>query len=291
MMNRRHSFQAMGTRQIVDIRGTRFLPLVRPFRVVSLVPSWTETLFHLGLTQREVVGRTDYCIHPKDGVAKVETLGGPKNPNLGRIFKLDPDLIIADREENRIEDVERIDRHWGVSRVMVTWPRTVNHALEDVENLGVLVGAEDEARLLVDRVRSLRASLVREDRGTVAFVIWQDPLMVATRETYIGDLLETLGYRNVFDRSTTVDLGGAGSPSYPVVSLESLIRRRPDAIFLSTEPFPFRRKHAAQIRADLGGLDSDYARRLDVRIVNGEYFSWYGSRMVAAFRYFARKRS
>lgn len=278
----------MKNEEIIDIRGVPFQPLQKPFRVVSLVPSWTETLFYLGLTEEEILGRTDYCIHPRARVGDIEKLGGPRDPDLERIFELDPDVIIVDREENRKEDVERIDMHWVVSRVFVTGPTTVNNALNNVEQFGSLFNTQDRARELIENVRSWVVRLIREDRGTVVYLVWQDPLIAASRETYIGDVLETLGYKNVLDRSTMADLNQEGSMSYPIVALELLIRHRPDAIFLSTEPFPFRRRHVGRLRSRLYQLDPEYAERVDIRIVNGEYFSWYGSRMIPAFRYFVR---
>lgn len=275
---------------IVDIRGVPFQPLEKPFSIVSLVPSWTETLFYLGLTGEEILGRTDYCIHPRAMVGEIEKLGGPRDPDLERIFELDPDLIIVDREENRKEDVEGIDMHWRPSRVFATGPTTVNEALNDVEKFGCLFNARNRACELIENVRSLVARVVRKDRGTVVYLVWQDPLMAASRETYIGDVLETLGHKNVFDRSTLEHLDQQGRMSYPVITLELLIHFKPDAIFLSTEPFPFRRKHVERLRSQLHQLDPEYAERADIRIVNGEYFSWYGSRMIPGFRYFVERQ-
>jgi len=278
----------MESEEIVDSRGLVFKPLRRPFHVVSLVPSWTETLFYLGLTRSEIVGRTDYCIHPRARVGAIEKLGGPKHPDLARICGLDPGVIIMDREENRKEDVERIDMHWDVSRVFVTGPTTVGHALSNVEQFGWLLNTQDRARELIAKVRSCMARLVRKDRGTVVYLVWQDPFIAVSRETYIGDVLETLGYRNVFHRSTLADLNQEGSMSYPVVTLELLIRLRPGSIFLSTEPFPFQRKHGDRLRSQLHRLDPEYTERVRIRIVNGEYFSWYGRRMIPAFRYLVK---
>lgn len=272
--------------EITDIRRVIFRPLQKPFGVISLVPSWTETLFYLGLTEKEILGRTDYCVHPRAKVRGVEKLGGPKDPNLNRIFRLDPDLIIMDREENRKEDVERMDMHWGVSRVFVTGPTTVDETLETVGQLGLLLNTRDRARELIENVRLWLDRIVKEDRGTVLYLVWTDPLIAASRQTYIGDVLESLGYKNVLDGSHLADVKKESSMAYPVVTLEEVIRLRPESVFLSTEPFPFQRKHVDRLRSQLHQIDSDYAERVDIRIVNGEYFSWYGSRMIPAFRYF-----
>ncbi len=281
----------MEFKEIADIRGMSFKPLIRPFRVVSLVPSWTETLFYLGLTEVELVGRTDYCIHPRARVDTVERLGGPKDPDLDRIFELDPDLIIMDREENRKVDVERLDMYWGVSRAFLTGPTTVDQALSSVEGIGLLLNVENCAFELISNVRSLRKRLIKRDRGSVVYLTWQDPFIAATRETYIGNVLELLGYKNIFDRSSVRRFKKGGNEKYPVVDLELLARLRPEAIFLSTEPFPFRRKHIVRLWSELRQLDTQYAEKVDIRIVNGEYFSWYGSRMIAAFRYFVKNQA
>jgi ABC-type Fe3+-hydroxamate transport system substrate-binding protein len=281
----------MEFKEIADIRGMPFKALIRPFRVVSLVPSWTETLFYLGLTEVELVGRTDYCIRPRARVDTVERLGGPKDPDLDRIFELDPDLIIMDKEENRKVDVERLDMHWGVSRAFLTGPTTVDQALSSVEEIGLLLNAENSAFELISDVRSLRKRLIKRDRGSVVYLTWQDPFIAATRETYIGDVLEVLGYKNILDRSSAEHFKKGGNEKYPVVDLELLARLRPEAIFLSTEPFPFRRKHIVRLRSEFRQRDTQYAEKVSIRIVNGEYFSWYGSRMIPAFRYFVKNQA
>lgn len=284
----------MGKTNLRDIRGVRFEPPAKPLRVVSLVPSWTETLFYLGLTGKEIAGRTRYCIHPRGRVEAIETIGGPMDPDLGRIFELAPNLIIGDLEENRREDVDALDMYWIPSRVFVTGPRTVVQALEDMEKLGILLHGKQRARVLGEKVRSLLSRLVRVDRGTAAYIVWQDPLMAASRETYIGDILRILGYRNVVDRGSLETRGAEFQARYPTLPIPVLVDLRPDVILLSTEPFPFRREHAERLRSHIREVDPEYARRVDIRIVNGEYFSWYGYGMVRAFTYFVthqRERS
>jgi hypothetical protein len=134
----------------------------------------------------------------------------------------------------------------------------------------------------------LVAQITRGSHGTVVYLVWQDPFIAAGRETYIGDILGILGYKNVIDRRTVKDFSPESNGSYPVVTISLLVRLKPDAIFLSTEPFPFRKNHIGSLRAQLHQVDSKYAERVDIRIVNGEYFSWYGSRMIHAFRYFVK---
>jgi len=276
----------MSRREITDCRGVPFLPLKKPFGVVSLVPSWTETLFSLGLTQREILGRTRYCVHPRTQVLSVEEVGGPRDPKVARIIEIDPDLIVADREENRQEDIAEMDRRWPVSRVFVGDPFSVTRALKHVEQLGWLLGCETRARQLVIEINSCLARVKRENRGKAAYLVWQDPFMAASRETYIGDVLTIFGYQNVLDRHVKDDLGLGGETRYPAVSLDVLAYLKPQTIFLSTEPFPFEKKHADHLRSRLRDLDSVFGESVDIRIVDGEYFAWYGSRMVPAFRHF-----
>ena len=280
----------MARREITDCRGVSFLPLRKPFGVVSLVPSWTETFFSLGLAQREILGRTRYCVHPRTQVVGVEEVGGPRDPDVARIIELDPDLIVADREENRQEDIAEMDGCWPVSRIFVSDPFSVSRALKHVEELGLLLGCETRARQLVLEVNSWLAKVKKDDRGKVAYLVWQDPFMAASRETYIGDVLATLGYQNVFHRRAKADLGLGGETRYPAVSIEVLAYLKPQTIFLSTEPFPFQRKHADHLRSRLSDLDPVFGESVDIRIVDGEYFAWYGSRMVPAFRHLLNLR-
>ena len=276
----------MSRRQITDCRGVPFLPLKKPFGVVSLVPSWTETLFSLGLTQREILGRTRYCVHPRTQVLSVEEVGGPRDPNVVRIIEIDPDLIVADREENRQEDIAEMDRCWSVSRVFVGDPFSVSRALKHVEQLGWLLGCETRARQLLIEINSWLARVKKGDRGKAAYLVWQDPFMAASRETYIGDVLATLGYQNVFDRRVKDNMGLGGETRYPAISIDVLVSLKPQTIFLATEPFPFRKKHADHLRSRLSDVDPIFEKSVDIRIVNGEYFAWYGGRMVSAFRHF-----
>jgi iron complex transport system substrate-binding protein len=277
-------------RDLTDVRGVPFRPLSRPCRVISLVPSWTETLFYLGLTRREISGRTDYCIHPIARVGEIEKLGGPRDPAIERILKLNPDLIVMDREENRKEDVERLDGHWDGSRVFVTGLTKVDHALNYIEQFGHLFHTQNRARILIESVNSSLGRIIQKDRGTVAYLTWLDPLIGAGTETYIGDVLAILGYRNVFTSSSLRDLKIEVGLNYPTITPEDLVHLKPDAIFLSTEPFPFRKRHIDRLRSQIDQIDPKYATKVDIRIVNGEYFSWYGSRMIAAFRYFVSRQ-
>jgi len=225
-------------------------------RIVSLVPSITETLFDFGLTEKELVGRTKFCIHPADSVKKIPIIGGTKNLHKDKIRALKPDLIIANKEENEKQQVEEL---MDCCDVWVT----------DVSNL------EDNAAFLVELGKCLSNTALAEEfnqkissvfnfkkpRKTtkVAYLIWKDPYMSVGGDTFIHDVLSGAGLLNVF----------ADRTRYPVVALEEL--EAAEVILLSSEPYPFREKHLAELQALLPGKK--------IVLVDGEVFSWFGSHL------------
>lgn len=233
-----------------------------PQRIVSLVPSQTELLFDLGLDE-EVVGITRFCIHPADKVAGKTRIGGTKAIHLDQIDALQPDLIIANKEENTRADIEWLQARFPVH---ITDMATLPDALAMIRTVGRLVGKEAVANELADRIERgfAQRSWERADRPSVAYLIWQNPYMVAAADTFIDAILKVGGFQNAF----------AGQSRYPVVSPEELQEARPDLIFLSSEPYPFKPRHRAQLEAIC-----PWARCL---IVDGEVFSWYGSRLLRA---------
>lgn len=268
-------------------------------RIVSLVPSLTEYLLDLGLGD-QVVGRTRFCIHPRDRVRRIDIVGGTKNPSLSKIRSLKPDLIVANREENRKEDIdtlqERVDDGSDPADVMVTQIRTVEEALSEMMRIGRRCGREKEAQRWVRDIQGVRmqggdrggdrgGALGRNRGGAlcsaegstqqgsqgrfqkirVAYLIWRDPWMTIGSDTYIHSVLEEWGFQNIF----------SDQERYPVVTLEEIRRRHPACILLSSEPFPFKEKHQTEIEMAIP----------DTRafLINGEWTSWYGSRMKIGF--------
>lgn len=235
-----------------------------PRRVVCLCPSLTETLFALGLDET-VVGRTSYCVHPAGRVRNVATVGGTRDVDLARVQALEPDLVVATKEENPEKTVLALAETLPVFVFDVT---DYESALRAIMNLGELTDRVARAEGLVHDIRGAFAELRPQAARTVAYLIWADPYMAAGRGTYIHALLEKCGLENVCAK-----LAGR----YPEVGVESLRELRPQFIFLSSEPFHFDDSHVARLASRIPA-----AR---VIRVDGEMFAWYGSRMLAAAGY------
>lgn len=240
-----------------DVRGVSHTPLPpTSVRLVSLVPSTTETLFALGRGDA-LVGYTRFCVHPRDKITPEKWIGGTKNPKIDNIIALHPDRVLANREENRREDIEALEAA-GIP-VWVAEPRTVAEAIEDIRTTGILVGRGDEGhRLATDIEGIMSTQRTNVPTQTVAYLIWRDPYMAAGQETFITNMLAQGGFTNPF----------AGR--YPEVNLDDL--RAVDRIFLASEPFPFAEKH----RDELIALGVPAAK---VQLVDGELLSWHGVRL------------
>ncbi|MPR32919.1 ABC transporter substrate-binding protein [Salmonirosea aquatica] len=234
-----------------------------PQRIVSLVPSQTELLLDLGLNDT-VVGITRYCLHPKPKIQGKAIIGGTKTPDLALIRKLQPDLILGNKEENRREDIEALRAEFPV------WMSDINSladATAMVREIGRLVCKETSADWLAERIEERFETLAgelasRPLRKKAAYLIWRKPWMVAGGGTFIDAMLSQAGLDNVF----------AGQPRYPECAEETLKASLPELILLPSEPFPFKEGHLAEIQA----LCPD----AQVLLVNGELFSWYGTRLL-----------
>jgi ABC-type Fe3+-hydroxamate transport system substrate-binding protein len=253
-----------------------------PQRIISVVPSQTELLFDLGLDQ-EIVGITKFCIHPADRVRNKTSVGGTKTLHLDQIHALRPDLILANKEENTREQIEALQQQYPV---LVTDVNTLPDALAMIRTVGTLVGKEDEANRMAQQIATTLSPLTPSPSSpsslsppsspsapSVAYFIWRKPYMVAAGDTFIDSMLAVAGFRNAF----------AGLSRYPEVTADQLQDARPDLIFLSSEPYPFGPKHLAEMTAICPS-----ARTL---VVDGELFSWYGSRLLRAGDYFRNLRN
>lgn len=247
-------------------------------RIISLVPSLTELLYDLGL-QESVIGRTRFCIHPADKVKKAEKLGGTKNPNIPRIGKMKPDLVIASREENRKEDIRKIEQ-LTAARMMVTDIKTIDQALEAIAEIGEITGKSTEAGELVQKIQAARPEPGIYTPLPAAYLIWNKPMMSVGGDTYIHDVMREFGLENVFGHrrrypeTSLKELSGEtveGVPSHDRIT-------SPKYLLLSSEPFPFKDEHAQEFNAELENSDTQSL------LVDGEHFSWYGSRMAGAFK-------
>ena len=244
-----------------------------PRRIVSLIPSITETLCHLGLADA-LVGVTVYCVEPRDVVRGKRRIGGEKDPDLAAIRALEPDLVIANIEENVREHIETL-RAWSIP-VWVTYPRTVAEALAMIRELGEVTGTTARAEALLAELEPLyarvRAASARRRPVSVFYPIWRQPWMTVGPDTYIHDLLAVCGGANVFaDRAER----------YPTITLDELAARRPEVILLPDEPFRFRRAHLADFAPF---ADVPAVRDGRLHLVDGKPFSWHGPRIGEALR-------
>ena len=239
-------------------------------RIVSLVPSLTELLFDLGLDS-EVVGLTKFCIHPANKVKEKTVMGGTKNIHLDRVTALAPTLIIANKEENTREDIEELQADFPV---LLTDVVTLDDALDMIVTVGKAVERQAEAielaaqigksfGVLAQQIATLNAPSPR-----VAYLIWRDPWMVAGNQTFIDSMLTVAGFANAFGHQ----------PRYPVVSPSDIQTADPEIIMLSSEPYPFTQKHLTEL--------SKICPLARLMLVDGELFSWYGSRLVHSAAYF-----
>lgn len=250
----------------VDFLGRAVHIPNEPQRIVSLCPSQTELLFDLGLGER-IVGRTRWCIHPKEQIDKIESVGGTKNPDPDKIRLLKPDLILCEKEENTAQFVTLMEKEFPV---YVTDVRNILSAMRMILIVGELTGKQKEALELSVAISTALHQVEHPGRQIkVAYLIWKKPWMAVGADTYINSVLSHLGFENVFSSHTS---------RYPEFSEAELAALDPDMVFLSSEPFPFSEKHIADLNLLLPGTP--------VRLVDGEMFSWYGSRMLKACSYF-----
>ncbi|MCE3279763.1 MAG: cobalamin-binding protein [Bacteroidetes bacterium] len=256
-----------------------------PQRIISLVPSQTELLYDLGLRD-EVVGITKFCIHPDEWFRTKTRVGGTKKYDLEKINNLKPDLIIGNKEENEKDQIELLmkDQNVWMSDIY-----TLKDALWMIVALGAIVGKNEEATNLKLEIESrfhrfqndIKASQIlrQAQNGSThlltasslrtAYFIWRKPFMAAGHDTFINEMMKLCGFENVFTEKES---------RYPEVTAEEIIAARPEVILLSSEPYPFKEKHIEEFRSMLPNAK--------ILVVDGEIFSWYGSRLLKAPQYF-----
>lgn len=235
-----------------------------PARIVSLVPSQTELLFSLGLGE-QVVGITRFCRHPETQVGEKIKVGGTKDFDVDKVIALRPDLVLANKEENEREGIE------ALRKTVPVWTSDVKDlasAMEMLLQVGIITERAAEATALRATIEAtfLRFVPVREIR--TAYFIWRKPYMTAGRDTFIRDMMQRCGMANVFDNFTR----------YPVLDAQQLRTAAPELILLSSEPYPFKEHHVAEFQ--------DIFPDARIVLVDGEMFSWYGSRLLHAIAYF-----
>lgn len=253
--------------QLKDQIGNQIFLANPAQRIISLVPSQTELLYDLGLSPK-VVGITKFCVHPADWKKEKSIVGGTKNHHLDKIHDLNPDLIIANKEENTKQLIEKLQSKYPV---YVSDISNLEEAYQMMKDVAELTGTQDQAKNIIDSIKQGFQGLSRTQKDlpslNIAYCIWRDPWMWAGSDTFIDHLLRQCSFRNVIDENR-----------YPEIALASIQQLAPDFIFLSSEPYPFKQKHIDEIK--------ELFPKTHIMLVDGEYFSWYGSRLVKSPLYF-----
>jgi ABC-type Fe3+-hydroxamate transport system substrate-binding protein len=240
---------------------------VSPKRIVSLVPSQTELLYDLGLADR-IVGQTVFCIHPGEYFKSATKIGGTKKLNIQAIRELQPDLIIGNKEENEHSHIQELEKEFPV------WMSDIynlSDALEMIRQIGTVVCKEDKADAMVQEIEAgfehIKSSQTKSSK--VLYFIWRKPFMVAGRNTFIHDMLQYCGLENAITEKDS---------RYPEINADMVTSLNPDVVYLSSEPYPFKENHIEEL-ARLCPLAK-------IQIVDGELFTWYGSRLLKSPLYF-----
>lgn len=235
-----------------------------PKRIISLVPSQTELLHYLGL-EEETAGITKFCIHPKEWYRTKTRIGGTKTINIATIKKLNPDLIIANKEENVKEQVEELANDFNV---LVTDINNIAEALQMIVTIGSITGKTQQAEELVAKIGPGFLKINKADPAiNTAYLIWNKPYMAAGGDTFINDILKAAGFKNIF----------ADQLRYPAITVDDLVKNNCRLLLLSSEPYPFKQKHINELQQQLPNTK--------ILLADGEMFSWYGSRLLLAADY------
>ncbi len=245
------------------LRGNDTLKQYR--RLISLVPSITELLSYFSL-EKEVIGITKFCVHPATWFKEKTRIGGTKTVNIEKVCNLQPDLIIANKEENTKEQVEELAHGFDV---LLTDVNDLDDAYAMISNVGLLTGKQNEAILLSEKIRAeFKTIPARSKKIRTAYLIWQNPYMAAGGGTFISDMMIRCGMENILSDKNR----------YPEITLDEIRDLGCEVMLLSSEPYPFKEKHIAAISAQLPATK--------IMLADGEMFSWYGSRLLKAADYF-----
>lgn len=238
-----------------------------PSRIISLVPSQTELLYDLGL-EEEVVGITKFCVHPESWFRNKTRIGGTKTVNIEKVKSLRPDLIIANKEENNREQIEDLAKEIPV---WISNVNTLGEAGNMITTIGEITGKTKAANDITDRLKAGFKNLSMEishQHKKTCYLIWKDPFMTVGGDTFINDLLTKTGFENMFQQRQR----------YPQITIDELQRSNCQLLLLSSEPYPFQQKHINELQ--------QYLPATKIILVDGEMFSWYGSRLLQAIAYF-----
>ena len=237
-------------------------------KIISTVPSQTELLYDLGLRD-EVIGITKFCIHPAVWSQTKTRIGGTKNLDINKITELKPDFILANKEENVKEQIEMLSSYFTT---YVSDVSNLEDAIEMIADVGELFRKKFKARRIIKQINNnfnnFKLKTANNKPKTVLYLIWKNPYMTVGSDTFIHDMITRCGLINVFGEMKR----------YPEITVEQIAEIKPDFIFLSSEPFPFKEEHIKELQAIVPTSKT--------LLVNGEYFSWYGSRLIKSVDYF-----
>lgn len=238
-----------------------------PQRIISIVPSQSELLWDLGL-QNKLIGITKFCIHPKEMFTKVERVGGTKKLDIQKIKTLNPDIIIGNKEENEQSQILELQKDF---KVWMSDIYTLKDALKSILDIGLLTNTYSQAQTICEKITADFSNL-KQIHQSALYLIWYKPFMAAGKNTFIGDILNRLGFRNCLPSK---------QERYPELNISMIKDLNPEIIFLSSEPYPFKEEHIQELQKELP--------LTKIHLVDGELFSWYGSRLLKSAGYFNKK--
>jgi ABC-type Fe3+-hydroxamate transport system substrate-binding protein len=239
---------------------------MKPLRIISLVPSQTELLYYLGVPP---IAQTIFCVHPSEAFKASVKIGGTKKLNIQKILDLQPDLVIGNIEENEKSQIELLQQN---VKVWMTDIYTFDDALESITTIGEWVNKPQEALMLKNKIEKAFEHLANLPKtATVLYLIWKNPYMAVGRNTFINSMLQKAGFVNSIQ---------APESRYPELDITDIIALNPDRIFLSSEPYPFKKEDFLALQNALP--------HTQIQMVDGEQFSWYGNRMLLAADYFTQ---
>lgn len=259
---------------ILDDLNQPFEITTKPRRVISLIPSITETLFAYGLSGA-IAGITDFCPVVKEFPKSVERVGGPKHLNIEKIISLEPDLIIANAEENEKDEIHSL-REKG-QKIFVTFPKSVPDAISMMEKLSRITMTEETARPLISQIQHEYDELLKnkkeESPFKVLYLIWKNPFMSVNEDTFINDVLKTVKGKNIFEEN---------AKRYFNIHIEEIVEADPDVIILPSEPYKFTEEDALDLKSykEISAVKNE-----KIFLLKGEYFCWYGVRLLESFRF------
>ena len=241
-----------------------------PRRIISLVPSQTELLVDLGL-ESSIVGVTKFCVHPKHLRMSKAVVGGTKQINIEKIKALQPDIILCNKEENTEEIIKSLE---DIAPIHVSDIYNLEDCFELINMYAAIFDVEDNALDLISNIQiereAFKLQYQNKDKLKVAYFIWKNPWMVAASDNFIDIMIKEAGFLNAFEHEKR----------YPEIDLNYKALAEADLVFLSSEPFPFKEEHVLE-------LQSQFPEKT-IKIVDGEMFSWYGSRLLESYSYFKR---